>query len=168
MTMQDFNDKILLSRQGDKESMRSLYEEYYAFVYFTALSYLKNKVVAEDLASEIFVSLFTKEIEEVQNPKTFLYVMTANKAKNILKAKNNNNKEINLDEISDCTASDFYSVEIGELMLQLPELERAIFVSRIFGGYSFIEIAKMYKLSVSTAKRKYKMVCEYMVKHLKD
>ena len=123
VTTWDFNEKIIAVQAGDDEAMKVIYDEYYAFIYSTALSYLKNKAMAEDVASDVLISLFTKHNTEnyVKNPKTYLYVTTINKCKNLSKINQKNDTQFELEVVADTDSkSDFESVEINQLLLELP------------------------------------------------
>ena len=169
MTTRDFNEKIIAIQAGDKEAMKGIYDEYYAFIYYTALSYLKNNAMAEDVASDVLISLFTKHDTQryVKNPKTYLYVITINKCKNLTKTNQKNDNQFDFGVVADSDSqTDFSLVEINQLLIKLPDLERNILVMHLLWGFSFVEIAKKLNLSLSTVKRKYKLARDYLAQNL--
>jgi len=169
VTTLDFNKKIIAVQEGDKEAMKGIYDEYYAFIYYTALSYLKNNVMAEDVASDVLITLFTKHDTKkyVKNPKTYLYVMTINKCKNLTKSNQKNDDQFEFGVVVDGDSqTDFGFVEINQLLIKLPDLERNILLMHVLWGFSFVEIAKKLNLSLSTVKRKYKLARDYLAQNL--
>ena len=169
MTTWDFNEKIIAIQRGDKEAMKGIYDEYYAFIYYTALSYLKNNAMAEDVASDVLIALFTKHDTQtyVKNPKTYLYVLTINECKNLTKFNQKNDNQFEFGMVADCDSqTDFGSVEINQLLIKLPDMERNILIMHILWGFSFVEIAKRLNLSLSTVKRKYKFARDCLAQSL--
>ena len=83
MTTEEFNENLKKIVKGDKDAWRALYEEHYAYVYFTAYTRLKNRQDAEDIATDVIISLCSASNDEtVRNPKSYLFVLTVNKVKN--------------------------------------------------------------------------------------
>ena len=58
MTDAQFDACMLRIRQGDKESLKMIYQEYIAFIYSVIYGILKNKENAEDVTSEFFIKLW--------------------------------------------------------------------------------------------------------------
>lgn len=169
MTVEEFNENLASLKKGSKSAWRDIYNEYYAFIYFTALSYSKNKAIAEDIASDVMISLCLPNTikEYVKNPKAFLYVMTINKIKNTSKIKQERESDLDCDFADEKSGHAFSSVEISDLLLTLPLSERKIFVAHVFWGIPFRRIAKQMGVSDSVIRYKYKKACEFLKTQIK-
>ncbi len=173
MTTEEFNENLKKIVKGDKDAWRALYEEYYAYVYFTAYTRLKNRQDAEDIATDVIISLCSASNDEtVRNPKSYLFVLTVNKVKNFYEKyySRRSAQEIEYVRLTDPVAQNEQSaIEIGDLLEYLPQDEREIFVNHVLWDIPFTEIARQEGgLSLSTVKRKYKHACAVLRKLLKD
>lgn len=172
MTTEEFNENLKKIIKGDKDAWRALYEEYYAYIYFTAYTRLKNRQDAEDIATDVIISLCSASNDDyVRNPKSYLFVLTVNKVKNFYEKhySRRSAQDIEYCRLTDPAAQNEHSaIEISDLLEYLPQDEREIFVSHVLWDISFTEIAGREDSSLSTVKRKYKHACEILRKLLKD
>lgn len=170
MTVEEFNENLASLKKGSKRAWREIYDEYYAFIYFTALSRAKNKAIAEDIASDVMIALSLPSVgrQYVKNPKTFLYAMTLNKIKNTSRLKSTKDAELSYDVVDIKSNFAHFSVEISDLLLALPPTERKIFVAHVFWGIPFNNIAKENGVSSTMVRRKYLKACEFLKEQLKD
>lgn len=73
--------------QGDRAAFRRLYESYKDKVYNTALSYLQEASLAEELTQDVFLTIFKKagNFEGRSKVSTWIYRITVNLSLNLLK-----------------------------------------------------------------------------------
>lgn len=85
-TTHSYNEAELLNwiSEGDKRAFDTVFELYFAPVTYFALSFLKDRQAAEDIAVETFVSLFRKKpsFPDLHRLKAWLYVNTRNRILN--------------------------------------------------------------------------------------
>ena len=113
-----------------------------------AFVYMRNKYDAEDIAQDVFLAYIQKAplFFSAQKEKSWLLTVTANKCKNLLKAKHR--EELPLTEdLSYLTSEE--SVVIHAVMA-LEEKYRIPIHLHYYEGYSIAEIAKMMKVRPGT------------------
>lgn len=132
------------------EKIEQIVKEYSSPLYRFAFAYLKNHSESQDVVQEVFVQfvktrpLFSSEAQE----KAWLYKVTSNKCKNILKSSRYQ-KETPITE-------DFYELKMPEqtdvvdYVLDLEEKYRIPIHLYYYEGYSIKEIAKLINLNPST------------------
>lgn len=120
-------------------------------VYRLALSYVKNEADAEDICQEAFCKLldYRGEFAAEENCKAWLFRVTINLSKNLLKSKRFAHME--LDETIPAK-HDFSDEEtaLWETVSKLPPKYRAVIHLYYYEGYSVKEIADMTGDSAST------------------
>lgn len=83
------NQWIILIAQGDKVAFQKLYNAFSTKVYNTALSYVQQTQDAEEIAQDVFVSIFQKAgmFKGNSSLSTWIYRITVNTSLNHLKKK---------------------------------------------------------------------------------
>lgn len=73
---------------GEKSVLGILFKRYMPLVYGTCMKYLKDREAAKDMAMQVFEKLM-KELKEkeVQNFKSWLYVLTRNECLMLLRKR---------------------------------------------------------------------------------
>ncbi|MHC4542213.1 MAG: RNA polymerase sigma factor [Planctomycetota bacterium] len=127
---------------------------------------LNDKSAAEDVVHDVFVS-FVKSIETFRltgSLKGFLLTCTANRARNLNKAKYQQGTNSDPPEATDSDADDPpYSIicneQLGQLsraMSELPYEQREVIMLHFQAAMTFKTIAKSLGISVNTAKSRYR------------
>lgn len=160
----DIHSKLIAQcRKGDSRSQYRLYKLYAKAMYNVAMRMLANKMDAEDVMQEAFVSAFRK-IDDYRQDASFgawLRKIVINHCINFMQRKRSFFK--NLDE-SFAEAADFFEENedyvfppelIHESVKLLPEGSRIVLNLHLFEGYKHREIAQMLKISESTSKSQY-------------
>ncbi len=77
------------TKDFDKERFDTLYNRYSAMIYRAAYGCLQSRADAEDVVQDVFVTLFTKAVsfKDDEHQKAWLLKVTANRCKNLLRAK---------------------------------------------------------------------------------
>ena len=75
-------EKFLLFQlqQGNKHSFNTIYEKYWEQAYFNAYKLLKNHDCAKDIVQDVFVNIWVKRENPIDNFPAYLYVAVRNRA----------------------------------------------------------------------------------------
>ncbi|HUS87480.1 MAG TPA: RNA polymerase sigma factor [Bacteroidales bacterium] len=176
MTEKDINinerliDKCL---EGDIKAQFLLYKQYSKAMYNIAVRFLANKMDAEDILQESFVSAFER-LEELINRKAFgswLKTIVINNCISFLrkqKVQFEDIREFNLEEEEkqelDLTLD---PTIVHSAIKDLPEGSRTVLVLHALEGYRHREIADMLNISESTSKTQYRRALGLLNKKLK-
>ncbi|HBG4726528.1 TPA: RNA polymerase sigma factor [Clostridioides difficile] len=151
------NDARIISqiKAGKKELFDTLIKKYYDSIYCYCYRHVDNKMTAQDLTQDVFVTV----IKNIGNYKhygkfeNYLYVIAKNKCKDFWKKKQpicleSLDKEISNQELSDIENKMF----IKEALTKLPEVEFEVIILRYYHDLKFKDIAKIMESSVSVTK----------------
>jgi len=159
---------------------------YKNFIYLVAYRYVRNYDDAEDITQEVFIDALRKlkDFRQESSLKTWLYRITVNKAKNLLRRRNlisfisfSRPEEDNDLDFPDHTQSNkLENKELEEKFLEvlasLPEKQREVFSLRYFEDLSFNEISEMLGTSVGGLKANYfhavRKIASEMKKYLEE
>lgn len=137
-----------------------LYQRYARDVYRFALYLSGNKALAEDIASETFVRVWTvRDTIRTESVKAYLFTIARNLHAD---GRRREARHVAIPEVlldpspgPEVEASDRQALEAVLLALQqIPEVDRAALLMRAQDGLSYEEIARSLGLSVSAAKVK--------------
>lgn len=134
-----------------------LFEEYFDKVYYKVLGIVKNSTDAEDIAQEVFISVYKNlnKFREESNIYTWIYRIAINKTYDFFK-KRKIEFEINDDVLSIAEEINSESKLILEEKLKLlSDNEKKIVVLKDIYGYKLKEIAEMRNMNLSTVKSIY-------------
>lgn len=159
---------VLLGMQHSQ--IPKVYEEYLPNVYRYSFSKLGNKADAEDIVSEVFLSL-VQNYSKVDNPHAWLI----GAARNLIYRKFRDKPQIEPLDAEEQTVSDSTPVEnavIDEALLEqvkselnkLDEVTKEIIILKIWEDMKFTEIAELLETTESTVKAKYYRGLEQMAK----
>lgn len=148
--------------EGDIKAQFQLYKQYSKAMYNIAVRFLNNKMDAEDVLQESFVTAFNR-LGELQNKDAFgswLKRIVVNKCIS-LQRKN----KIQFEEIDEYRHGDEVAPDEGlpqvepalvhQAIKELPPKGRTVLVLRAMEGYSHKEISETLDISVSTSKTQY-------------
>ena len=131
-----------------------------------SLASMNDTSAAEDVVHDVFVS-FVKSIETFRltgSLKGFLLTCTANRARNVNKAKYQQSTNFDPPEAADSdTDNPPNSIicnerlgQLGHAMAQLPYEQREVIMLHFQAALTFKTIAKSLDISVNTAKSRYR------------
>lgn len=135
----------------------SIFEEYFDRVYYKILGLVKNTSDAEDIAQEVFISVYKNlaKFRKESNIYTWIYRIAINKTYDFFKKKKIE-FEIN-EEI--LTVADTFSADTNILLEErlklLSSREKEIVILKDIYGYKLKEIADMKNMNISTVKSIY-------------
>lgn len=134
-----------------------IYDEYFDRVYYKILSSVKNPEDAEDIAQEVFISVYKNLHKFRADSKiyTWIYRIAINKTYDFFRKKKIDlelNEEIlNIADNEDIGGS----MIVEENLKKLSKEEREIVVLKDVYGYKLREISKMKGRNISTIKSIY-------------
>ncbi len=156
-------DKNIIDKR-DKKAFEQLFFEYYDYLYGFAYSYLKNKEEAEELVSDVFLTIWRKResLPDIHNLKVYLYVSVRNQAINYIK-KHKKASFFSIYDLPFDTMDQDESpeaqvltkeliTEIDEAMEELPPRCKEVFQLVRMDGLRYKEVAEMLKISVKTVE----------------
>lgn len=134
-----------------------IYNEYFDRIYYKILSTIKNSEDAEDVAQEVFISVYKnlKKFREESNLYTWIYRIAINKTYDFFRKKKID-VELN-DEILNIESNEDFNVPIllDEKLKKLSFQEREIVILKDIYGYKLREISDMKGINLSTIKTTY-------------
>lgn len=153
------NKRIILKiKEGDKQSFRELYDEYYALAMRTAYSMTRNQNDADDAVQETFIRIY-KNIQSFDTEKPFkpwFYRILINEVRRILAKRKNN---IDIDEvIHENLRVESEEADIDEKQLvhtALSEMNgnhREVLVLKYLNDFSEKEISNQLNITISAVK----------------
>lgn len=168
MTDRQFERRITLIQQGDKQGLREIYDEYGKTIYQSVFLILHNQQDAEDITSEFFLKLW--KIADTYcfggKHKRWLVTIARNMALDLLKKRKHEQLTLN-DDTEEGTAlepADSVSTEdtvtgkltIAEALEHLDESEREIVNMKILADMTFKDIAAVLGKPLGTVTWKYR------------
>lgn len=147
--------------KGNLLAFNSLFEAYSNRLYYFAFRYLKSEAESEELVQEVFTRIWEKRqnLNKDLSFKSFLFTIAFNIIKKhfIAKARlyeyleSQIRDELDLDTSDNITYDSLYKYII-ELVNQLPDRRKIIFIKSRFDNLSIKEIAEELKISHKTVE----------------
>ena len=134
-----------------------IYDEYFDRVYYKILSSVKNPEDAEDIAQEVFISVYKNLHKFRADSKiyTWIYRIAINKTYDFFRKKKID-LELNVEILNIADNEDIGgSMIVEENLKKLSKEEREIVVLKDVYGYKLREISKMKDRNISTIKSIY-------------
>ena len=161
--------------EGDIKAQYHLYKQYSKAMYNIAIRFLNNKMDAEDILQESFITAF-RRLSELKNPDVFgswLKRIVINKCISLQRKRKIDFQEIDEYKHGEEVLPDEETKEVDPSIVhkairQLPPKGRSVLVLRALEGYSHREIAEMLEISVSTSKTQYSRALSLLHIQLKD
>lgn len=172
----NINNKIIeRCLEGDIKAQFMLYKNYSAAMYNIALRIAGNKMDAEDVLQESFVTVFEK-LAELENHNSFgswLKRIVINNSISLIRQR-----KIVFEDLIE-TISDYESVTdkvdenidpalVHNAIKELPDGSRTILVLYSLEGYKHREIAELLGITESTSKTQYRRALGLLNKNLKN
>ncbi len=157
---------------GDKAAFEQIYTNTQKAVYYTALSVLRDRALAEDVMQSTYLKVITNahRYELGTNAVAWILRITRNEA---LNTQSRRQRETPVDECADDgifghSSPDDYGLLIDAARKTLDEEQFRIVMLITASGYKRKEIARMLDLPVSTVTWKYNQATEKLRKVLSD
>ena len=164
--MQDrtiLNESVLVRNlsQGNILAFNTLYRAYSGRLYRFAFGYLKSEAEAEELVQEVFTIIWEKreDLKQELSFKSFLFTISFNIIRKHFRTKaylteyfkTGNGVEQDMQTSQKITYDSLYQY-ITELVNQLPDRRKEIFIKSRFEGLSIKEISEKLKISHKTVE----------------
>ena len=170
--MKKINDnelKIIFQgiRNGNREDIGLLYNNYHSIVYGVAFSILKNKENSEDVTQNVFTKILKMDpsLLPTQGEASWLYVVTKNEVMQFLR------KQKIVVDIDDMYTLESESNEIDDLvdmtayykLLEgLKPIDKEIISLRILSDMTFEKISQMLNMPIGTVEWRYYKALHYI------
>lgn len=158
-------------KKGDKKAQEYIFKKYSPVLFGICLRYMKNRMRADDVMQDAFVTIFTK-ITQFKNAGSFegwlkriavntaLMQLRKDKKKlasefieNVEQAKSDQDKVLNVKDVKSVIENaNFSQTEIFNTLAELPEGFRTVFNLYVIDELKHKEIAKELNISVGTSK----------------
>ena len=130
--------------------MELLYDKYSGSVYRLAFSYLKNSADAEDIVQEVFMKLFSADMDfpDERSEKAWIMTVTANKCRDMLRslAYKCFHHSVALED-ADLIYETPQESAVYHAVMGLPPKYRIVIHLYYYEGYSTAETAKIIGIS---------------------
>jgi RNA polymerase sigma-70 factor (ECF subfamily) len=173
--MADNTENIYLKIK-DEAHFRSIFDEYYASLFYYAVKMIHNEQIAEDFVQEIFLNFWNKRDEVYINRiANYLYTSIRFRCMNHIKhekvkrdyaEKSIREADFQIDD-SIVMIEEEMIREINKLIDSMPDQQKKVFRLHI-DGLSQDEIAKELNVSVNTVKTHKLRARQFLREHLKN
>lgn len=159
-----YDDDVMLDkiREGDKQTYRLLFENYYKVLILYATSLTKNEPKAEDLVQNVFINLWTKRdtLEIRSSIKSYLYKSVYNLFINDYRKELRNDNvldKIHYEVLQQSIDEEEHSIKskldwVNKEINALPPKSKEIFVMNKRRGLTYKEISKILDISENTVE----------------
>lgn len=155
-------------RQGDPSALEYFFQKYMELLYYRALGYIKDPLVAEDIVQEVFIRFWDnrKKLEISLSVIAYLTRSVVNSCKNYLEhlsvrqryEQDYQHENQNLTEKKEYDEEELEQLRIRLRIFidSLPEKCREIFILACIDGLKYREVAERLGVSVNTVKTQVK------------
>ncbi len=169
---------VVLLRNGSAFAFKELYERYWYYTYHLAIKKTGRTDVAQEMAQQLFETLWDKRDRlRIDNFKAYLtsslknlvidyvrrHILEASYLEQLRmhfpEARAQAGRQLEYDELSDT---------ITELLHQLPQKTRQVFIMSRFEYYTIPEIARQLNLSEKAIEYHLTKALSFLRKHLKE
>lgn len=152
----------MINKQNIKTEIETVYEKYVNLVFRNIYSRVRNKHIAEDITSEVFLKI-VRNWEKFNSQKasvgTWIFTITRNTLIDYFRKGNNKTSSIDNEdepeEICNKTQEEYVQIDIDtervyKAIDKLNELEQQLILLRYISEMSYEEIANETKLNINT------------------
>jgi RNA polymerase sigma-70 factor, ECF subfamily len=161
----DERQLVRLAQDGSQEAFEELVTKYQSKVFSMAMSFIRNREAADDVAQEVFLKAYLAlpKFHGKSEFGTWLYRIAINHIKDVLR-KRGRAKEVSLEDVQEISAADENAMEKAEMEREtetrrslvrgfvegLPEKYRVILTLRDIQGLAYEDISQVLHLSPGT------------------
>jgi len=156
----DINNIVNGCRNGNRQAQELLYKSFYRVMMNFCLRYTKNEMDAMEVLNSGFYKVF-KNIHQYDPDKASLYTwirtIIINNCLDFIRVKEKNMKAEELDKVEEIELepeiiSKMKSVDLLEMIRQLPIATQTVFNLYVIEGYTHKEIGQRVGISEGTSK----------------
>jgi RNA polymerase sigma factor (sigma-70 family) len=172
----NINNRIIAKcLEGDIKAQFMLYKNYSAAMYNIAIRITGNKMDAEDILQESFVTVFDR-LKELDNHNAFgswLKRIVINNSISLIRKRKNVFEDIDEsvtgnEELPDEVDESIDPSIVHDAIKELPDGSRAVLVLYALEGYKHREISDLLGISESTSKSQYRRALGILNKNIKS
>jgi len=172
-------DRLLLLglKAGNLKALQRIYDKYFIVMHTLATGLVRDRAGAEDVVQDVFANLIEMAGKKAQisSLKSYLMTATANRARNLLRARKNSlgclaDTEIaaSIEEPSEELARNEEIAKLTKALGELPYEQRETILLHLKGGLKFREIAQCLNESHNTVQSRYRYGLEKLRSILKE
>lgn len=150
-------------KKSDHNSFRQLFDRYSKPLYRFSLSYLKSNEAAEDVVQEVFIKIWDKrkEIDTSKSFQSYIFTIALNSVRKYFNklTETNQLKHDIIASFSEKSAEfdehnnfEELLLKLDDLIDQMPEKRKAIFIGKKLQGKSQNELAGEFGISTKTVE----------------
>lgn len=157
-----------LRRIKDHNEMERLFKEHYALLCLVAYGILKDRDTAKDVVQDFFISYWERRKKTRITVSFKSYAIGAVKNLSLISLKKASKEKVLIQNMPIENYNEPHidletnTSKIHDLLNQLPESRRKIFVSAILNGQSYSEIAETQGISINTVKTQMKRAYAFL------
>lgn len=134
----------------NRKKLLELFDRYSEDLYRFAVSYTGSPADAEDIVQSVFLKLMSKNVNlDVGCEKAYLMKVTANMCKNHLKSFHVRTSVSYDEKMQFIDTFNDKEMDVYDAVMKIPETNRVPLYLHFYEGYTYKEISKMLKISVS-------------------
>jgi RNA polymerase sigma-70 factor (ECF subfamily) len=148
---------VRAARQGDGAAFTQLYGAVYQDMYRFAYYMLRHPEDAKDAVSDTFLAAWEniRSLKKDEAFRSWIFAILSNKCRRKLR-EYANRREVDERELEDLPAGDPLTspehMQLRELFLALPEIDRLVIGLHVFAGYTTKEIAHVLHMNENTVR----------------
>lgn len=147
---------------GDGDSWSEWLDRHGAALVLFARQWVPNRADAEDVVQEAFIR-FWRSRDKVAEPTAYLYASVKHCALDWHRGRDRQSRREEVvarpeaeNLFADSAEQEERRVAIDATLRELPESQREVLVMAIWGGLTFLQIAKALQISANTAASRYR------------
>ena len=143
---------------SDNTAFKALCQTYYEPLYRFLWRKTRNETTAMDLVQDLFLAVWKQRerLDETRSIKAYLYCSANNLAINHLKKKALKQsyfvEDVPVEQISQTETSRKFQEYVDDVLQDLPEAQRTVFMLNKFDGLKYAEIAEVLDISIKTVE----------------
>lgn len=144
-------------RRDPEKGLRRLYDAYAKIMQTTAQVICRSTDKANEVVNDVLVKIWklAEKIEDIDNPEGWIYVITANTAKDSLRERNSFPLEEDIAASKDAIQEVLDRNSFYWMIQDLSEIEQAIMIHKFVSGCTFQEIAEVLEKPMTTVTSTY-------------
>ncbi|NEM97839.1 RNA polymerase sigma-70 factor [Pontibacter burrus] len=157
----DEEELVAVIQSADKGAFTQLYAQFYKNLTLTAIKYVKDINIAEEVVQDVFLRLWESpdKLRNASSPKAYLYRSVINTSINHLNREKNirQHHQVITDELSDSYIDNIHEEQELKIWIyqeidRLPEQCKKVFKMNRFDGLKYREIAEQLQISERTVE----------------
>ena len=149
---EQFNKIIKLVRKDPEKGLKLFYEKYAKIIQITAQTICHSEYLANEVVNNVLIKVWknAKKIKNIKNPEGWIYIVTANAAKDAMRSRYNLPLDAQIVSNVDFTQDIIEEQSFYYLIKDLSETEQEIIICKFVLNDTFQDIADMMHKPLAT------------------